>query len=303
MASSLLRRGRRGWLGFRLWARRRGCLPRGASGVGDEEPPRDLGDEEAVRRLLGSRAADEGHDRLNVPLGERRRVADAGKGPRARGSAQAHRPDLGVVLGDQGLLARELEHHLDALLLDEGDKLPVVLAAVVGELALVLRAQLVGHEVPGLGEVALDRQAVQGRVVAKELPGDVADLRLRGRGVLAQPPDERRAAIGIDMERERTEEGEVDSVGRAGEREERPDAGADGEAPEESVLRLDLAPDLDVTRGLRARAFHQATSGSIARGPAVAGWFGASALGLGAGERAANGDWFDSPAPWDAEAF
>src|SRR6266568_487468 len=212
MASSLLRRGRRGWLGFRLWARRRGCRPRGASGVGDEEPPRDLGDEEAVRRLLGSRAADEGHDRLDVPLGERRRVADARKGPRARGSAQAHRPDLGAVLGDQDLLARELEHHLDALLLDEGDELPVVLAAVVGELALVLRAQLVGHEVPGLGEVALDRQAVQGRVVAKELPGDVADLRLRGRGVLAQPPDERRAAIGVDMEREGTEEGEVERV-------------------------------------------------------------------------------------------
>src|SRR6266568_1523171 len=246
MASSLLRRGRRGWLGFRLWARRRGFRPRGASRIGDEEPPRDLGDEEAVRRLLGSRAADEGHDRLDVPLGERRRVTDAGKGPRARGSAQAHRPDLGVVLGDQDLLARELEHHLDALLLDEGDELPVVLAAVVGELALVLRAQLAGHEVPGLGEVALDRQAVQGRVVAKELPGDVADLRLGRRRVLAQAPDERRPTIRIDMEREGTEQGEVERVGRAGERDERPDAGADGQAPEEAILGLDLAPDLDV---------------------------------------------------------
>jgi len=139
------------------------------------------------------------------------------------------------VVDDKDLVARELEHHLDALLLDEGDEVLVVFATVVGELTLVLSTQLAGHQVPGVGEVALDGQAVHSCVVAKELLGDIADLGLRGCRVLPQSPDERRATVGVDVERERTEQGEVESVSSADESNESPDARADGQPSKEAV--------------------------------------------------------------------
>src|SRR5262249_30742872 len=107
-------------------------------------------------------------------------------------------------------------------------------------------------------------------VVAEELSRDISDLRSRRDALLADSADEARTPIAIDVEGERTEERELERVGGSREGEERPHARAHGEAAKESVVGLELTPDLHVARS--PRWTHHVTSvflfGGSAEGPA-----------------------------------